>query len=425
MTKSIVGVYDRLDTARSVVSDLVDAGFDRSQINIVAHDPDESYAGYIDNNTGDDVAAGAGIGATIGGIGGLLVGLGALAIPGVGPVIAAGPIMAALTGAGIGAVTGGLIGALVDLGIPEEEASLYSEGLRRGNILVIAQVNDHRVDEASRIMQRRGLLDIHEQAETWRSEGWEGVPATASTARNVDTRRNDRMDTGSRRSTEGSEVRTGATRSGDQEETFEVVQEEVKIGKRAVEGGGVRVHSYVREVPVEEDVRLREEHVNVERRPVNRPARAGELESFKEGSIEMTERSEEAVISKDARVVEEVVVSKDVNERTEKVRDTVRRTEVDVERVGNGNARNDFNMYDKEFRTHFQNTYGSRGVTYDRFQPAYRYGYDLGGDQRFRGRNWNEIERDVRRDWESRNQGPWEDFKDAVRHGWNKVTGKA
>jgi uncharacterized protein (TIGR02271 family) len=422
MTKSVVGVYDRLETARSVVSDLVDAGFDRDMLNIVANDPDGSYAGYIDTDgAGDGAATGAGVGATIGGIGGLLVGLGALAIPGVGPVIAAGPILAALTGAGIGAVTGGLIGALVDLGIPEEDAHLYSEGLRRGNILVVAQVPDNRVNEASRIMQRSGLLDIHQQADTWRSEGWEGYPATASTAnatRNMNVRQ-DRMDTtrSGSRTTDGT-----ATRSKDGEETFEVVQEEVKIGKRAVEGGGVRVHSYVREVPVEEEVRLREEHVNVERRPVNRPARAGDLESFKEGSIEMTERSEEAVISKDARVVEEVVVSKDVNERTETVRDTVRRTEVEVERMGNGNARTDFNKFDNDFRTHFQNTYGSRGMAYDRFQPAYRYGYDLSSDQRFQGRQWNEIERDVRRDWESRNQGPWEDFKDAVRYGWNRIT---
>jgi uncharacterized protein (TIGR02271 family) len=334
--------------------------------------------------------------------------------------------MAALTGAGIGAVTGGLIGALVDLGIPEEDAHLYSEGLRRGNILVIAQVADHRANEASRIMQRSGLLDIHQQADTWRSEGWEGYPATATTTSQTNMRRDDRMDTTpSRRSTEGTEVRTGATRTGDNEETFEVVQEEVKIGKRTVEGGGVRVHSHVREVPVEEEVHLREEHVNVERRPVNRPARAGDLESFKEGTIEMTERSEEAVISKDARVVEEVVVSKDVNERTERVHDTVRRTEVEVERMGNGNARADFDQYDNDFRTHFQKTYGSRGVSYDRFQPAYRYGYGLRSDQRFQGRQWNEIERDVRRDWESHNQGPWEDFKDAVQHGWNRMTGKA
>jgi uncharacterized membrane protein len=120
----------------------------------------------------DDVAAGAGIGAAIGGLGGLLVGLGALAVPGVGPVIAAGPLLAALTGAGVGAVTGGLVGALVDLGIPDEEAHVYSEGLRRGHVLVIAQVPDASVNAVTSMMERPGLVDIHRQADSWRASGW-------------------------------------------------------------------------------------------------------------------------------------------------------------------------------------------------------------------------------------------------------------
>lgn len=418
MTKSVVGVYNSLDTARSVVSDLIDAGFDRNTINLVAHDPNEEYAGYLTDDGGSEVGTGAGIGAAIGGIGGLLVGLGALAIPGVGPAIAAGPIVAALTGAGVGAVAGGLVGALVDMGIPEEEAHIYSEGLRRGHVLVVAQVADNRVDEATRIMERTGLIDIHQEADTWRAQGWEGYragAATGATTRSMaDQQREFRDADRDIRREEG--------------ETFEVVEEDVKVGKRAVEHGGVRVRSYVREVPVEEEVRLRDETVHVERRPVDRPARPGDLESFREGTIEVTEHDEEAVVSKDARVVEEVTVSKDVDERVETIRDTARRTEVEVERIGNEGRRTldrDFDVYDRDFRTHFQNTYAGRGFAYDRFQPAYRYGYELAGDQRFRGRNWNEIERDVRRDWESRNQGPWEDTKDAIRHAWNQVTGRA
>jgi hypothetical protein len=118
------------------------------------------------------VAKGAGIGAAIGGLGGLLVGLGALAIPGIGPVVAAGPLLAALTGAGVGAVTGGIVGALVDLGIPDEEAHIYSEGLRRGHVLVIAQAPDSSANAVTRIMERPGLVDIHRQADSWRASGW-------------------------------------------------------------------------------------------------------------------------------------------------------------------------------------------------------------------------------------------------------------
>jgi len=173
--KTVVGTYDNIQTAYAVANDLVSAGYSRNDISVVANDAQKSYAPYVDTtyvNTEDDVAKGAGIGAAIGGLGGLLIGLGALTIPGIGPVIAAGPLLAALTGAGVGAVTGGIVGALVDLGIPDEEANLYSEGLRRGNVLVIAQAPDASVNAVTRIMERPGLVDIRRQADTWRASGW-------------------------------------------------------------------------------------------------------------------------------------------------------------------------------------------------------------------------------------------------------------
>jgi hypothetical protein len=171
--KTVVGTYDNIQTAYAVANDLISAGYSRNDISVVASDANNEYARYVDTtDTGDDVATGAGIGAAIGGLGGLLVGLGALAIPGVGPVIAAGPLLAALTGAGVGAVTGGIVGALVDLGIPDEEAHIYSEGLRRGHILVIAQVPDSSTNAVTRIMERPGLVDIHRQADSWRASGW-------------------------------------------------------------------------------------------------------------------------------------------------------------------------------------------------------------------------------------------------------------
>jgi len=173
--KTVVGTYDNIQTAYAVANDLISAGYSRNDISVVASDPKSEYAPYLDANyvdTSDDVAKGAGLGAAIGGLGGLLVGLGALAIPGVGPVIAAGPLLATLTGAGVGAVTGGIVGALVDMGIPDEEAHIYSEGLRRGHILVIAQVPDASANAVTRMMERPGLIDIHRQADTWRASGW-------------------------------------------------------------------------------------------------------------------------------------------------------------------------------------------------------------------------------------------------------------
>jgi len=112
-----------------------------------------------------------------------------------------------------------------------------------------------------------------------------------------------------------------------------IVEEELQVGKREVQRGGVRVYSHVVATPVEEEIRLREEHVRIQRNAVNRPATEADFQAFKEGSVELTETGEEAVVSKQARVVEEVTVGKDVSERTETVKDTVRRTEVEVEEI--------------------------------------------------------------------------------------------
>jgi len=175
MMKTVVGTYDNIQSAYAAANDLVSAGYNSKDISVVATNTNNQYSPYVETkvvDTTDDVGTGAGVGAAIGGIGGLLVGLGALAIPGIGPVIAAGPLLAALAGAGVGAVAGGIVGALVDLGIPDEEANLYSEGLRRGDILVIAQVPDASVNAVTRILNRPGLVDIRKQSDSWRAEGW-------------------------------------------------------------------------------------------------------------------------------------------------------------------------------------------------------------------------------------------------------------
>ena len=128
----------------------------------------------------------------------------------------------------------------------------------------------------------------------------------------------------------GGSERTRST--SERDETIPVVEEQLNVGKRAVEGGRVRVRSYVVEQPVQEQVDLRDERVSVERRPVDRPLTGADRDrAFQERTIEAEEKSEEAVVNKEARVKEELVVNKDVNQRTETVSDTVRRTEVDVE----------------------------------------------------------------------------------------------
>jgi uncharacterized protein (TIGR02271 family) len=130
------------------------------------------------------------------------------------------------------------------------------------------------------------------------------------------------------------------------EEVIPVVEENLRVGKRDVNLGRVRVRSYVREVPAEAQVNLREEHVRIERRPVDRPADASD-ELFRDRTIDVEEHAEEAVVAKEARVTEELVVNRDVEERTQNVSDTVRRTEVEVD---DDRARRGTGTWDKDRR---------------------------------------------------------------------------
>ncbi len=407
MAKTIVGLFDDFAHAQQVVRDLVDHGFRREDISLIANDAAREHSttlGLSDNtaavadDTASDTMKGAGIGAGIGGVAGLLVGLGALAIPGVGPIIAAGPIASALAGAGIGAVAGGLIGALTNLGVPEEEAHVYAEGVRRGGTLVAVKSSDEDADKAADIMSRHNPVDIDRRSTMYRENDWKGFSHEAEPYRHED-------------------IHAERERVGNVERV-PVVEEELTVGKREVQRGGARVHTWVEERPVQEQVRLRDETVHVERHDVDRPLTdADAAGAFRERTIEMTETDEEAVAAKRARVTEEVVISKDVDERVETVSDTVRRTNVEVENTGGAFGG------DEDYRTHFNSTYANRGYTYEQFAPAYGFGSELRRSGRYTG-DWNAHEADFRRDWEGRYgaQGKWEDFKDAVRHGWDRMT---
>ena len=278
-------------------------------------------------------------------------------------------------------------------GVPEEERAYYTEGIRRGGTLVSIRAEENQVDRVLDIMEQHGAVDIDQRSIQWRQSGWNAASEKAGTgAGNV---------------------------------VMPVVEEELQVGKREVQRGGVRVYSRVTEKPVEETVRLRDEQVSVERRPANRPIDPNATASFKEGVIEMTETDEEAVISKRARVIEEVTIRKDVQERTETVRDTVRRTDVDVQNLESEQPRTaGVFTDDTEFRKHYETNFGKRGYTYEQYSPAYRYGSQLAGDTKFGAGEWTKIEPEARRYWEERNEGTWADFKDAVRHSWEKARQK-
>ena len=184
MAKTIVGLFDTFAEAQTVVQDLVNNGFSRDAISLVANDARGEYANYNANAVGDSAGAGAATGAVTGAVGGgvigLLVGIGALAIPGIGPVLAAGPLVSALgaagaatvAGAGIGAVAGGLVGALIGAGVPEEHAHVYTEGVRRGGTLVTVNADDTMANSAYSIMQRHGAVDVDSRGTSYRESGW-------------------------------------------------------------------------------------------------------------------------------------------------------------------------------------------------------------------------------------------------------------
>ena len=180
--KTVVALFDKFADAQTAVQELVNKGFERDRISLVAGDREGAYASELKKGTGtgDATATGAATGAVVGGIGGILVGLGALAIPGIGPVIAAGPLIAGLIGAGVGATVGGLVGVLVDAGLPEEHAGYYAEGVRRGGTLVSVESADSDVNRVIDILDRYDPVDINERVSTWRQSGWTGFDPNAA-----------------------------------------------------------------------------------------------------------------------------------------------------------------------------------------------------------------------------------------------------
>jgi hypothetical protein len=183
MTQTVTALYDTYDSAVSAVNALEAAGIPHSDISIVSNNIDNRYSKDRPTETAADAGKGAGIGAAVGSAGGLLTGLGLLAIPGVGPVVAAGWLVAtaagAVTGAIVGGVAGGLVGALTGAGVPERDAQIYAEGVRRGGTLVTARVDDSRTGIASEILQRYNWVDPAVRGAAYRETGWTSFDESA------------------------------------------------------------------------------------------------------------------------------------------------------------------------------------------------------------------------------------------------------
>lgn len=201
-------------------------------------------------------------------------------------------------------------------GVYEFDAKCYAEQVRRGGFVVSVITHSRDADEAIKVLERDGAISLDERVAEWCREGWEECPYTYDTPRQeapVAPAKAERADL------EGEIV-------------LPVIEESIAVGKQQVQRGGVRIYSHIEETPVQKQVTLREEHVQVERRPADRPARDSDLTHMQEQAFEWQETAEEPVVQKQERVVEEVIIRKDVSEREENVKDTVRRMEVDVQR---------------------------------------------------------------------------------------------
>jgi hypothetical protein len=176
MVKTIVGSFDSFNEAQRVARDLIDDGFLDSDVNVIGSNIRGEYRTdeRVKATDTSGAATGAVTGGVVGGAAGLAASLMGLTIPGIGPIIAAGPIVAALSGAGVGAVAGGLIGGLTELGVSKNDAEYYAESVRRGGALVTVRADDSRAEQAAAIMREHGAVDIERRVDQWRESGWSG-----------------------------------------------------------------------------------------------------------------------------------------------------------------------------------------------------------------------------------------------------------
>jgi len=187
MTTTISRLYDNYSDAERAVTRLEGAGVPHSDISIVSNNSEDWYgssSGKVDrdrdgvDDRAEGAGAGAGIGAGVGGAAGLLAGLGLLAIPGLGPVVAAGWLASTAVGAAAGAATGGIVGALTEAGVSNEDASRYAEGVRRGGTLVSARVADQDRARLDALLDQSSV-NLQDRSAAWQRSGWTGFDASS------------------------------------------------------------------------------------------------------------------------------------------------------------------------------------------------------------------------------------------------------
>ena len=274
MATTLVGVFDDFAAAQKAVQQLTKAGIKQGDISIARNNNGKSYETYGGAKSKDYTS-----------------------------------------GTSIGDKIANFFDGIFGTDVNNDERGVYAESVRRGGTIVTVKTDDSMTERAADILNGAGAADIDRRHAQYRAAGYKKFDQKAPLYNEEQTR------------TEREKF------SRQNEVALPVIEEQLNVGKRVVQHGGVRVHTSVSEKPVSKTVNLREENVTVDRRPVDRAVTDADMAAVKDGSFTVTEREEVPVVAKEAHVVEEVMIGKDVRERQETVRDTVKRTDVDVEEI--------------------------------------------------------------------------------------------
>jgi stress response protein YsnF len=266
------------------------------------------------------------------------------------------------------------------------EFDYYAGRVKDGASLLVVEAENDQVGQVTDVLRKHGMKDVEPGAKE------EPMPGTIPQVQDLK---------------EGEYI-------------LHVVQENLEVGKREVERGRVRLRSKLIEDPVEKEIGLRAETIRVHRRNADRPVTDADRELFKELLIEVIEHDEEPVVTKSAKIVGEVVVTKEIADKIHTVRDKVRRVEVEVEEIRGDGAPNG---RVKEFHGYYDHDLAWTRRPFEEFVPAFKFGLALSADDRFRSKNWNEIEQGARKYWDENHQGTWEIYHAAIRHAFEKGGG--
>jgi len=410
---TVVGVFSDRTEAEQAIHDLKQAGFRDDQIGIAARD-NSHPEGTVTHADGGDAGGATASGAIGGGVlGGILGALAAGLIPGIGPVLAGGILAGVLGGAAVGAAAGGILGALTSMGVSEDDARYYEDEFKGGRTLVTVKADD-RYDEARTILHSHGGHDVESRDATATGANFAATDARIPA-----------------RDTRVSDMSSRAPRdSVSDDRTLELREEELRVGKQSVEAGRVEVEKDIETERRTIDVPTMREEAVIERHPVDRRPASGPISDREE--IEVPLREEKVTVDKQAVVYEEVEVGKRQVQDTERVSGEVRREVAHIKnegdtRINTGDTRRStWDDVSPTYRQTWQQKYGTMGGRWEDSEPGYRYGHEMANDDRYRDREWTQIEPELSTgytDW-ARQGGytsdgnAWDKVRDHARESW-------